>query len=249
MLIYSRNETVIICRLLLLVIAGIFSSSFSLSRADETAITKTSQFERADVETIKMHTRQILSEPALASRKTFRQWLLEKFSKWNGPKFNLGSGWATLIWSVILIWCILTLAAILTHLIWTIRLWIRPKKYRKNAAGGTSSKPSKIMSFEELYKIAQELADKGSFSEAISAMLSGLLRLLDSSGIIRYHESKTNGDYIREYPSNLASRNEFRKFILVFEQIVYGRFCCDRQIYSQMNSLMECIHNGVTQKA
>jgi hypothetical protein len=244
-----RNEIADNCKLLLLITAGILSALSSLSRADETAIIRTSPFERADVETIKMHTRQILSEPALASRKTFQQWLLEKFSKWKRPEFDLGSGWATLIWSVILIWCILTLSAILVHLIWTIRLYIRPNSHRKKTASGAGSKQVRITSFEELYIIAKELADKGAFSEAISAMLAGLLRLLDSLGTLCFHESKTNGDYIREYPSNLAGRNEFRKFILIFEQVIYGRFCCDRQTYSQLNSLMECIRNGVTQKA
>ena len=249
MLINRRSETAKNCSLLLLIFAGILSSSPSLSPADETAILRTSQFERADVETIKMHTKQILSEPALASRKTFRQWLLEKFSKWKRPDIDLGSGWATLIWSVILIWCVLTLSAIIVHLVWTICLYIRPNKYRNNVVTSPGSKPTINLSFEELYKKAQELADKGAFSEAISALLSGLLRLLDSAGTICFHESKTNGDYIREYPRNLVGQNEFRKFILIFEQTIYGRFYCDRQTFSQLNYLMEYIRKGVTQKA
>jgi hypothetical protein len=65
--------------------------------------------------------------------------------------------------------------------------------------------------------------------------------------IVRFHESKTNGDYIREYPSGYAGRDEFRKFVLMFEQTIYGGLRSSGQIYRQMNSLMEHIHNCVTQ--
>ena len=97
--------------------------------------------------------------------------------------------------------------------------------------------------------MAQTLAEKGAFFEAISVMMVALIRLLDSIGVVRFHESKTNGDYVREYPSGLTSRNEFRQFVLIFEQIVYGRFHCDHQTYGQMNFLMEQIRNSVSQKA
>lgn len=249
MIINCSNETAPICRLLLLIITGIISFSPRLSRADEIAIEGISQFDRADVETIKMHTGQILSEPALASRKTFWQWLGDKFSRWKRPNLDLGSGWATFIRSVILIWCVLALLAILAHLIWTIRLLVWPNRHRQNAITGSSSIAVKITSFEELYKMAQELAEKGAFAEAISLLILALLRLLDSVGTIRFHESKTNGDYVREYPSDHVGRNEFRRFVLIFEQTIYGSFRGDRQTYSQMNSLMEHIHNCVTQKA
>jgi hypothetical protein len=230
-------------------IAGIVSFSPHLSRGDEAGPGGTSQFDRAEVETIRMHTRQILSDPDLAARTTFWQWLGGKFSKWEKPDFKLGSGWTKFILWVLIIWCVLTLLAILAHLIWTVRLLVWPNSHRQNTMGGSSHEPLKNMSLEELYKRVQKLAEKGAFAEAISVMIVALLRLLDSVGTIRFHESKTNGDYVREYPSDHVGRSEFRQFVLIFEQAIYGRLHGERQTYSQMNSLMEQIRNCVTQKA
>jgi hypothetical protein len=249
MFVHPSHETAPTCRWALLIIAGMVSFSSPLSRADEITLPAVWQYDRADIETIKMHTRQILSEPALAPRTTFWQWLWEKFSRWEKPDFHLGSDWAKLIWSVTFIWCVLALLAILTHLIWTIYLLIWPNRRRRNRTAGPGVEPVKSTSFDDLYRTAQALAEKGAFSEAIGVMMVALLRLLDSAGIVRFHESKTNGDYVREYPSGFTGRNEFRKFVLVAERAVYGHFPCDHQTYWQMNSLMECIRSRATRKA
>ena len=242
------NEITRICGWLLLAIAGITAFVAPACRAEESAVPEAWQFERADANAIRLYTRQILSEPNLAPRKTFWQWLKEKFSKWEKPDLQVGSGWGKLLWSVLVIWAVLTLVAILVHAIWTVRVLIWPSALRRNATGAPSSETVPIISFEELYKTAQALAEKEAFYEAISMMMVAMLRLLDSIGIVHFHESKTNGDYVREYPSGLTYRNEFKKFVLIFEQTVYGRFHCDRRTYGQLNSLMEQIHTGVKEK-
>jgi hypothetical protein len=249
LLVNPSSEIVWTCGWVLLAIAGITAFATHSCRADKIIRPEAWQFERADVDTIRMHTRQILSEPDLAPRKTFWQWLTEKFSKWDKPDLRVGSGWSKLIWSIFVVWAILTLVAILIHALWTVRVLIWPGGPHDNATVAPGSESVKITSFEELYEMARTLAEKEAFCEAISVMMVAMLRLLDSIGIVRFHESKTNGDYIREYPPSLISRNEFKKFVLTFEQVVYGRFNCDRQTYWQMNSLMEHIHNGVSQKA
>lgn len=247
MLVNRSNETALNCRFLLLIITGILFSSPAVFHADEVARHRTLQFNRADVETIKIHTHQILSEQDFAPKKMFRQWLGEKLFKWKGPKFDLGRGWTTIICWIIIIWCILTLIAILIHFILTIRLLIRSNVNSSGTTSSIGSESVKVTSFAELYKMTQELAKNGAFHEAISTMTVALLRWLDSMSIVRFHESKTNGDYIREYPSGYAGRDEFRKFVLIFEQTIYGGLRSSGQIYRQMNSLMEHIRNCVTQ--
>ena len=248
MLISHSKTTVPTRRFLLLIIAGIIFSLPVLSHADGIADPVTSQFDRVDAETIKMLTHQILSEPGFAPRKTFWQWLGEKFSKWDGPKFDLGSGWKAFILSFIVFWCVLTLLAILIHFVWTICLWIRPNSNSSGSNSGLCSESVKVTSFEELLKITQELAKKEAFREAISVMIAALLRWLDFRGIVHFHESKTNGDYIREYPLSYAGRKEFKTFVLMFEQTIYGGLGGDGKMYRKMNSLMEYIHNCVTQE-
>jgi hypothetical protein len=196
-----------------------------------------------------MHTRQILSEPDMAPRKSFWQWLWAKFSRWEKPDISLGPRLAKVILWVVIIWCVLTLLAILAHLIWTLILFVRPDVSRQKVTGGPGSEHVKSMSFDELYERARKLAEKGAFTEAMSFMIVALLRLLDSLGTIRFHESKTNGEYIREYPADHVGRSEFRQLVLIFERTIYGRLQSDCQAYHKMNSLMERIRNIVSQKA
>lgn len=248
MLVSFSNKTALALRFLLFIIIGILFSLSVLLYADEDTSSITSQFDRVDVETIKMHTHQILSEPTFLPRKTFWQWLSEKFSKWKGPKFDLGPGWKTFILSVLTIWCVLTLIAILIHFIWSIGLLIRSDTNSLRAKRASSSGSVKLTSFEELYKITQELAQKKAFREAISIMIVALLRWLDFRGIVHFHESKTNGDYVREYPSGYAGHDEFKTFVVMFEQTIYGGPYSNEKTYWKMNSLMKHIHNCVVQK-
>lgn len=247
MLVSRSIDTTLIYRFLLLLITGILFSPSEVLQAYEVKQQRTSQLNRADAETIKLLTHQILSEKDFAPRKTFWQWLEEKLFKLKGPKFNLGQGWTTIICWIIIIWCILTLIAILIHFIWTICVLIRTNVNSSDIKSTKGSQSVKVTSFEELYKMTQELAKNGAFHEAISMMTIALLRWLDSINIVSFHESKTNGDYFREYPSDYAGRDEFRQFVLLSEKTIYGGLHSNGQIYRQMNSLMEQIRGRGTQ--
>jgi hypothetical protein len=247
MLIDHINKTSLALRILILAGVGIAFLSPAVSNADETSVQKVSQFYRADPETIKMHTRQILSDQNFVPNKTFMQWLGEKFFRWKGPKLHLGQRWGKFILWFITFWCLLSLLAILIHFIYTLSLLIRTNSRFSIDMRSSGSKKVKITSFEELYKKAQELAGNNSFREAISMMMAALLRLMDSRKIISFHDSKTNGDYIRECPYDYICRDEFRKFVLIFEQTIYGGSQSSHKIYQRMDSLMGDILNCVRQ--
>jgi hypothetical protein len=246
---YNRNNRDIFKHsFVFLLITGTAFSSVVLSTEVETQAKNVSQYERPDAETVKMHTHQILSDIRFSPRKTFWQWLIEKLSNWKGPRLGLGTGWTQVILWVFIFWCILTLAAILIHLIWTILILIpsRAGSSRVRMHLGSESLGSK--SFEELLKIAQELAGKRAFREAVGILMLALLRWLDSGSLIRFHESKTNGDYIREYPTTHPSCKDFKKFVIAFERTIYGGLQVDGQVYRQMNFLLEHICNHVNQR-
>lgn len=211
---------------------------------------ETERYDRADAEIIKVQVREILSQPEFSPTKTFWQWLSEKLSRWNweGPKFNLGYQWKEFFLWVAITWCVLALAAILIHVAWTASLLFRTGQSPRIATRGFNTETARITSFDELYLMACNLAEKKAFREAISLLILALLRWLDYRSIIRFHESKTNGDYAREFPSVNAGRGEFMKFISMFEQTIYGRRYSDEQTYRQMNFLMEQIQAGAAPK-
>jgi hypothetical protein len=89
----------------------------------------------------------------------------------------------------------------------------------------------------------QWLADHNLFRQAISVMMLVLLRGLDRAGTLRFHRSKTNGDYVGEYPAGVPGRDEFRRFSLSFDVLVYGCAPCEQETYQRMRSLFEQVRD------
>ncbi len=77
-------------------------------------------YARTDAQTIKAYTQEIISSPRFAQRITLRQWLLEKLNRWGRPKVDLPKQVTSFFSTAITIWCLLTLVAILIHLVWTM---------------------------------------------------------------------------------------------------------------------------------
>jgi hypothetical protein len=91
----------------------------------------------------------------------------------------------------------------------------------------------------------QRLAELGRFREALGMMMLVLLRRLDERGIVRFNPGKTNGDYVREYPSVGPGREEFQSFSGTFDVLVYGGGSCRQETYRNMQSLFEQVQSHV----
>jgi hypothetical protein len=73
------------------------------------------------------------------------------------------------------------------------------------------------------WSAAEESAQRGAFAEACHLVLAGVLDGLVRSGAVKWHASKTNGDYARE----LRRRNSphyasFRAFAIDADRVLYG---------------------------
>ncbi|NQT20660.1 MAG: DUF4129 domain-containing protein, partial [Planctomycetes bacterium] len=82
----------------------------------------------------------------------------------------------------------------------------------------------------------------------IGLMMVALLRWLERADVLRFHQSKTNGDYVREYPQQGPGGGDFRKFALDFDAAVYGGALCDRRSYEHMNIIFERIISDVRKR-
>jgi hypothetical protein len=203
-------------------------------------------YTRPDAETIRMHVQKILAEPRFATHKTFWQWLKEKLARWEGPR--LSEGVKKIIFWVVLAWCLLTLLAIFIHLGWTIWLLVRPPKSSPGATLPAGSERYENASFEQLWEHAAELARAGSFRAATGVLLVALLRRLDSLKVLHFHKSKTNGEYLREYPSHDAGRHSFAQFIATFERSIYGGSEVAGPAYETMSTLAKQVLSDASQK-
>jgi hypothetical protein len=89
---------------------------------------------------------------------------------------------------------------------------------------------------------ARTLADAGQFTEASHALYGAVVETLTTTGALRYHRSKTAGDYardLRRVGSTLAS--EFRSFGRDFDRLAFGQGPATRDDYERLASVAERI--------
>jgi len=110
-------------------------------------------------------------------------------------------------------------------------------------AGGEAS-----ASYDDLQARMRVLAAKGAFRPALGVMMVALLRWLDRAGVVKFHASKTNGDYLRDYARARAGAGYFRRFVLAFDAIAYGGVTCGPRTYERMLDLFEEIRHDVAQE-
>lgn len=204
------------------------------------------RFERPDPETIRADVQEILSDRRFAPRWSFWEWLREKLGSLRLPAFGGSGVGVVLIW-IILIWCVLTLLAILGHFVWTVVTLVSGRRGRYHP-GRALGEEAEDASYEELRRRASELAQAGRHREAIGVMMMMMLRWLDQAGRVRFHQSKTNGDYVREYPAGRAGRQEFDRFALDFDVTFYGGAPCGAGDYDRMESQFEQVLKHVQEE-
>lgn len=70
--------------------------------------------------------------------------------------------------------------------------------------------------------LAREAAEEGRLREAALALYRAVLLRMDERDELNYEPSKTPGDYRREASGGMPGAGELRRFIAVFEPIVFG---------------------------
>ncbi|HUF30627.1 MAG TPA: DUF4129 domain-containing protein [Gemmatimonadaceae bacterium] len=86
---------------------------------------------------------------------------------------------------------------------------------------------------------AQRLAAEGDFTAAAHALYGAVLLNVSSAGLVRLHDAKTIGDYLREMRARASARlvQTFREFSRGYEHVVYGLGECDRARYERLYGL------------
>jgi len=207
---------------------------------------------RPDAGTIRAETRKVLADPAFAERTSLSdsilRWFLEKLRGWHGPSLGWTGGWLGILEWLILIWCVATLVAILIHFLWTVYMMLGPRR-AKRAGGFRPGVAAELAeaSVEELQRWRDRLAREGRFREAVAVMLLLLLRHLEACGLVQFDASKTNGDYVREFPRGRSDRDGFRRFVRSCDVAVYSEAACGRQMYERLGTDFARIRERVEQ--
>jgi hypothetical protein len=97
---------------------------------------------------------------------------------------------------------------------------------------------------------SREHAAAGRFDDACHALYLAVLDELTASGLVRYHRSKTAGDYSRDLRrGGAAIASDFRAFVRDFERAVFGQGGVAREDYERLAALAERIVASVRRPA
>jgi len=163
---------------------------------------------------------------------------------------RIQSRWGSVLFWIVMVWCVLTLVAILAHFLWTAALFVGAKQGTGLASLQASSADSHFdKSHEELLRLASQCALKHQYREAIGFQTLAAIKWLDSLKILSFHESKTNGDYLREYRLEAPGQTDFRDMLRLSELALYAGTLCNSQTYQTMKQLMERMHTHADQDA
>jgi len=130
----------------------------------------------------------------------------------------LRSGHPTLFVALIVA-LILILAVILIHGIVVMLLTVRGAAARDGAAPRALA-PRRGAAW--YLREADALAERGRYAEAMQSAFVGLALELDERGVLRFHPSKTPGEYVREARLAPGERAALGSLVSVLYSVVFG---------------------------
>ncbi len=84
----------------------------------------------------------------------------------------------------------------------------------------------------DFWAVSRELAAAEDFTGACHALYAAVIDTLGRGGAVKFHASKTSGDYVRELRRHGSPElQSFRAFARQFDRIVYGTSSADRDDY------------------
>jgi uncharacterized protein DUF4129 len=115
----------------------------------------------------------------------------------------------------------------------------------RRAAARRARAPSRTRAGEarrNAWTEARTFADAGNFTDASHSLYLAVIDALTTGGALRYHRSKTAGDYARDLRragSPIAA--DFRAFGRSFDRLVFGQSPISREDYDRLATLAERI--------
>jgi len=90
-----------------------------------------------------------------------------------------------------------------------------------------------------LWKDAERAAAAGDYTAAAHLLYAALIRMLVLRGVLRFHPSKTSGDYVRELRRGDSGilLTPFVDFVRAYEVVVYRDGTCDAPRYAMLRAL------------
>lgn len=132
----------------------------------------------------------------------------------------------------------LAVAAIVFVIVARIIVDRRLAEARQRTAGGRV-RPGERPDFR---RIAGDAAERGDFAEACHALHAAVLDEIARAGVVKWHASKTNGDYARELQRRKSPLHAaFRAFARDFERMAFGTRTITRDDYLRLRAAADAV--------
>ena len=163
----------------------------------------------------------------------FFRWLFH----WLGEIFRWAAG--TLDARIILIAAAIVIALIVIGRVYVERRLATAGRRRFELRGPRGER-------RDYLALARELAGAGRYTDACHALHAVVLEAITAAGAVKYHASKTNGDYARELRRRGAPiESDFRSFGWDFDRMVYGHAGATADDYQRLLDAAERIVRAV----
>jgi hypothetical protein len=155
-----------------------------------------------------------------------------------------------ILW-IIIFWLVLTLLAILAHLVYTLWAILSTASRTSTVGHSVGDRPGELLGirdldFDAVYAEADRLVSAGDWPAATRHLYVAAILWLDRQGRIRFRASKTNRDYIQELQSEAQLQGLFRRLTSGFEPVVYGGQAATKSTTDDMANSVEGLFHGPT---
>lgn len=178
---------------------------------------------------------------------SWREWLWSRVGRvfeWIGHQLELFRGLRVttpwLFW-LIIGWIVLTLAALVGHLVWTA-VQVARRGGDATSPAATPGARGRPRTAAEWDAEAARLAGEGRLREAAVALYQALLLRLDARGAVRFDASKTPGDYRREARKHPEAARTLGGFLRLFEPVAFGGRSLDAEGWERMRAAAGAQH-------
>lgn len=241
------NKILLLCAWTL---AG-WAAATSIAAAQSVSAPTGDAYDRPDAQTIRQTAQEILAGAEFQEDKSalsFRR-LLEKIAEAIGailPTLRAVGPIVGAFFVVVLIAGLLLMLALLGLLIFRLfATWRRGVNVSPQEAA-PHFRSLRTRSYEQLCQMMRELTAQGKVRQAVGVLMAALLCWLDARKIVQWDDSKTHGDYVREFALP-GARPDFRRFVGAVESRVYAGLACSRDDVETLWKAMETLQRHVSQ--
>jgi len=227
-------------------IIGLLTLCFLLSASGLAQEADNHEYKTSTIE-VRSELKNILQDPRFAPQRTWAQWLEIQLDDWDLqirdiPNVPIGTFWANVLYWIFIGWCVLTLIAILLHVLWTLGIWPKPRHEAKSTKSSHAQDPNETWyqsAYDQLLHLMESCEQQERYEEALHVQRIALLKKCEEHKAVRFHPSKTNGEYRREFPAENPHQPRFQQFLIGFDRYIYGAVNVDLKAYESMKSLFQ----------